>query len=243
MGQFILRYRKDEELRWISHLDLKRTLERAMRRARLPLALTQGHNPHPRLSFGPPLPLGATSDAELITIHLSEALEAGQLKDRLNQQLPPGLQMLEAWSLPVYRKKETFGDIELAEYVVSLRGNLEPEDLQRRVDQLLASSALVVQRGGERPERTVDLRPLIHRLQVRGEDRESLELLMSLRTGSHGGARPQEVVALLGLDSETQVSRYHRRALSALPGPAGKPGLAQGRKWRRQTRKGSETRP
>ena len=60
MAQLVCRYRKGNPVRWISHLDLKRTLERAMRRAQLPLALSQGHNPHPRISFGPPLPLGAT---------------------------------------------------------------------------------------------------------------------------------------------------------------------------------------
>ena len=241
MAQFVCRYRKSGELRWISHLDLKRTLERAMRRAQLPLALSQGHNPHPKLSFGPPLSLGVTSNAELVAIHLSEAMDADQLRDRLNAQLPPGLQVLEAWSLPAYRKKETFGNIELAEYVVALSESIGRDHLQRRVDQLLASSELVVQRGGERPERTLNLRPLIHRIEVDEGEEGGVGLRMSLRTGSHGGARPQEVVALLGLDEQTHVIGYHRTELSALPTAPSKPSLAQGRRWRRQRRKGSES--
>ncbi|MBE9566917.1 MAG: DUF2344 domain-containing protein, partial [Proteobacteria bacterium] len=63
MAQLVCRYRKGNEVRWLSHLDVKRTLERAMRRAELPLVLTRGYNPHLKLSLGPPLPLGATGDA------------------------------------------------------------------------------------------------------------------------------------------------------------------------------------
>ncbi len=120
MGQFICRYRKGDEVRWISHLDLKRTLERAMRRAELPLELTKGHNPHPKLSFGPPLPLGATGEAELLALHLSEATGPAEVKERLNRQLPPGLEVIEAWAVPAHRKKETFGEVDVAEYRITI---------------------------------------------------------------------------------------------------------------------------
>ncbi len=235
MAQYVCRYRKGEQLRWISHLDVKRTLERAMRRAGLPLALTQGHNPHPKLSFGPPLPLGATSDAELFALHVTEAMDADEVKQRLNEQLPPGLEVTEVWALPAYRKKETFGNIDLAGYEVTLGDSVGREDLQGRVDQLLASPELIVHRGGERPERTVDLRPLIHRLEVREGD-DGPVLRMRLRTGSHGGARPQEVIALLGLDEREHVRRYHRTELSTRPSADRRPGAARGRRWRRQRR-------
>lgn len=241
MAQFVCRYRKGEELRWISHLDLKRTLERAMRRAGLPLALSQGHNPHPRLSLGPPLPLGATSDAELLTLHLSHAMEPEEVKRRLNQQLPPGLEVLEVWLLPSYRKKETLGDLELAGYEVRVGGDIDPEDLRRRVDQLLASDELLVHRGGERPERTVNLRPFIRSVEV-AEKAGQLVLRMQLRTGSHGGARPQEVAMLLGLDEGRHGLRYHRTHLSALPTEQKpQPGLLK--RWRRQQGPKSERNP
>lgn len=59
-----------------------------MRRAQLPLALTQGHNPHPKLSLGPPLPVGVTGEAELLAVHLDTALSPDVVKERLNSQLP-----------------------------------------------------------------------------------------------------------------------------------------------------------
>jgi len=215
VGQVICRYRKGDEVRWISHLDLKRTLERAMRRAQLPLALTEGHNPHPRLSLGPPLPLGATGDAELLVIHLSEPVGPGEVKERLNQQLPPGLEVMETWALPRYKKKETFGDIDVAEYRVTIRGEVAAGKVRQRVKELLARQELIVERGGERPERVVDLRPLILSLSVAHATEEEVELYMRLRTGSHGGARPQEVIALLNLEGGDRMIRYHRSGVYA----------------------------
>jgi radical SAM-linked protein len=231
VAQIVLRYRKGEQVRWISHLDLKRTLERAMRRARLPLALTQGHNPHPKLSLGPPLPLGVSSDAELLALHLAEAISPAEVKERLNAQLPEGLEVLEAWAIPGYRKRETFGEIEAAEYLATLRGPHDKADLQARVEKILAEPDLTVQRGGERPERTVNVRPLILGLDIVEPSPGEIAIRMRLRTGSHGGARPQEIVSFLGL-AEEDIAAYHRSGLYALPKQTPAPAAGR-RRWHR----------
>ena len=231
MAQFVCRYRKGEQARWISHLDVKRTLERALRRAGLPLALTLGHNPRAKLSFGPPLPLGATGEGELLTLHLKEAMDPGDIKDRLGAKLPSGLEMVEVWHVPTYRKKETLGDIDVAEYEVRARGVVGIDELRSRIEQLLHETELVVARGGERPERNVDIRPHLLNLEARELAGGDVALDMRLRTGSHGGARPHEVAALLGLDEE-HVIRYHRARLyaSAKTQAPGRAGLR--RRWR-----------
>jgi radical SAM-linked protein len=215
VAQLICRYRKEEKVRWISHLDLKRTLERAMRRAELPLALSQGHNPHPRVSFGPPLPMGATGEAELLAIQLDQATDPGTVKARLNAQLPPGLSIVEVWAAPAHKRKETFGEVDVAEYQIIVTGEVDGEDARAGVGRLLEAERLVVQRGGERPEREVDLRPLLLSLQVVRAEAGEVELHARLKTGSHGGARPQEIVSLLGLEEADRVVRYHRVGLHA----------------------------
>ncbi len=234
MAQYICRYRKGEPLRWIGHLDLKRTLERAMRRARLPLELTQGHNPHPKMSFGPPLPLGATGEAEVFSLHLAEPLTAEALKDRLSAQLPAGFDLTDVWIVPGYKKKETFGDIDVAEYRVTAATDLSLAEMHARIRDLLARDEVVVERGGERPERSVDLRPLIFALRAEETGEDEVTLIMKLRTGSHGGARPQELVALLGLDDPDRAVRLCRTALAVegeLAPERPKPALR--RKWGR----------
>jgi radical SAM-linked protein len=215
MGQIVCRYCKEGEVRWISHLDLKRTLERAMRRADLPLSLTEGHNPRLKLSFGPPLPLAATGDAELLAVHLSEAIDPREFQDRLNRQLPRGIEVTAAWAVPAHRRKVTFGDIDVAEYSVHVDGAVDPEESRRRVGELLERDELNVRRGGDRPERVVDLRPLILSIEVASAEPQGIDLRMRVRTGSHGGARPQEIVGLLGLDGDDRIALYRRTALYA----------------------------
>jgi radical SAM-linked protein len=237
VAQLVCRYRKEGEVRWISHLDVKRTLERAMRRADLPLALSQGHSPRPRISYGPPLPLGATGEGELFAVQLAEPLGPAELKERLNRQLPDGLEIVEAWGLPAHRKKETFGDLDVAEYRVTVQGpGLDPEAVSRRVAELLGRDEIVVHRGGKRPEREVDIRPLVMGLEVVGGDRGRVDLHMRLRTGSHGGARAQEIVELLGLVDEERLVRYHRTGIYA---SAQAPAERRRGVWRRWTRSDS----
>lgn len=236
MAQVICRYRKGDQVRWISHLDLKRTLERAMRRAQLPLELSQGHNPHPKLSFGPPLPLGATGEAEVFAIQLAEAIEPGEAKDRLNAQLPQGIEITEAWMLPRYKKRETFGDIDIAQYDAIVRADVGVDELQRRIADLLASEELIVHRGGERPTRTVDLRPFILSVSAAEAEGGGIELSMRLRTGSHGGARPQEVIAFLGLEECDGGITYHRTALYAGAAPQTPSRKGPLRRWTRSRR-------
>jgi radical SAM-linked protein len=233
VAQFVCRYRKGEKARWISHLDVKRTLERAMRRAGLPLELTAGHNPRPKLSLGPPLALGATGDGELLALHLREAMEPAEVKQRLSCQLPLGLEIVEAWRVPAHKKKETFGQVDVAEYTIVVSNGVSKEELEERLRNLMQSHSLLVQRGGQRRQREVDLRPLIVSLTVARAERREVELHARLKTGSHGGARPQEVVSLLGLDEDGRVARYHRTGLYA---SAEAPSQHRGGVWRRWTR-------
>ncbi len=204
-----------------------------MRRAELPLALSQGHNPHPRLSFGPPLPLGATGEAELLAIHMDQAINPQEVKDRMNAQLPPGLEIIEVWSAPPHKKKETFGEVDIAEYQIIITGEVDGEKkISADLDKLLAEPQLLVQRGGERPEREVDLRPFILSLRVARAEAGLVELQARLKTGSHGGARPQEIVALLGLEEEGQMVRYHRLGLHA-SAEVSTPKTGMMRRWKR----------
>ncbi|RKY31102.1 MAG: hypothetical protein DRP74_05605 [Candidatus Omnitrophota bacterium] len=87
------KFSKKGNLRFISHLDLMRMLVRAMRRADLPLKITQGFNPHPKLSIKRALKLGVESEAEEASILLNELLTHHDFKERLARQLPEEIQI------------------------------------------------------------------------------------------------------------------------------------------------------
>src|SRR4030095_8346973 len=91
--RFRIQFEKGAAMRFTSHLDLMRAWERSLRRSGLPLAFTQGHHPHLKMSFGPPLPLGHRSRAEVFDLEVSRPPD-GDLLERLNAVLPEGLRVL-----------------------------------------------------------------------------------------------------------------------------------------------------
>ncbi len=87
---------KEEEIRYISHLDYARTLERTIRRANLPVAYSEGFNPHMKISFASALAVGVTSSAEYLDIEWKETVESDTVIARLMQCLPSGIRIRRA---------------------------------------------------------------------------------------------------------------------------------------------------
>jgi radical SAM-linked protein len=89
-------FAKIDNGRFLSHLEMATVFQRAMRRAELPLAYSQGYHPSPRISFGDALPLGLESKVEEMEVVLCQPLTTSEICSRLNAELPPGLEVLEA---------------------------------------------------------------------------------------------------------------------------------------------------
>ena len=87
-------FAKGERIKYISHLDLVRTWERALRRAGIPLAYSHGFNPRPKMAFAAALPLGLTSRGEVMDLFLTHSLSPSDFARRLKPHLPPGLEIL-----------------------------------------------------------------------------------------------------------------------------------------------------
>jgi radical SAM-linked protein len=92
-----VKYRKGAEVKYISHRDLMRVFERAIRRARLPIAYSQGFNPHMKISWGDALKVGATSEGEEAVLHFEGWAKPLEIKAALNRTLPKGLEVLDAF--------------------------------------------------------------------------------------------------------------------------------------------------
>jgi len=90
-------YSKGEAVKYISHRDLMRAVQRAVRRADLPIAYSQGFNPHMKISWGNALKVGATSEREAAELQFERWVKPDEVKERLNQALPKGLAILEAY--------------------------------------------------------------------------------------------------------------------------------------------------
>src|SRR5262249_1567443 len=91
-----IRFRKGGDLRLVSHRDLMKCFERSLRRAALPIHVSQGFHPMPRMVFGMPLALGIIGMNEVLELELDQVIEPEEIQRRLTEQMPPGLEILSA---------------------------------------------------------------------------------------------------------------------------------------------------
>ncbi|MGE5508481.1 MAG: TIGR03936 family radical SAM-associated protein [Chitinophagales bacterium] len=202
-----VRLAKEGVARFISHLDFTRAFERAARRAGLPVALSEGFHPIPRFSFGPPLPVGATSQAEYVDLELTAAVPAPEVAARLARALPPGFRMLAAATLPPLTKP-LMAEVACADYAVDLTVPAEAFSGAEAAARLLAQPNLpVARRAKDGGERQVDIRPYLLGLEYAGGEGPVHRFRMRIKTGSTGGARPEEYLPWLAEHVRADVAR------------------------------------
>lgn len=150
-----LQFEKTGQSRFISHLDLMHMLQRAFARARLPLAFTEGFNPHPYLSIARPLPVGVSSVCEILDFGLAEEMDWDTLPKRISDVLPLGVKIRNA--CPAVRNVR---DIAWATYQFRLRWDEPcPPDTADRIAALFDGRPLMVSKKSKRQEREIDVAP------------------------------------------------------------------------------------
>ena len=194
-------YRKVGALRYVAHLDLMRTWERALRRARLPLAYSKGFSPHPRLALAAPLPVGMVGEGELMDVWLDEPAQPSAVQQRLQAALPPGLEIAEVRDIGE-RLPSLQASTRFASYRVRLAApDIAVDGLRRRVDKLLALAELRVEEERGDKTRSYDLRATIRTIEVETAGDEVV-LRMDLDLTPERTGRPASVLAVLGVTAE-----------------------------------------
>lgn len=205
-----LTFRKDGPTRFIGHLDLARTLERSLNRARIPMSYSQGFNQRPRMNLAAALPLGYTSECEMADIWLQEAMDPATAQAQMMAKMAPGIEIWRVEEIPLSEPALQMRII-AACYAVTLLDPIAPDELERRVAALLAADSL----PRERRDKTYDLRPLLLDLAPAPPDGDlpRLTMRLALREGQTG--RPDEVLAALDLDP--LAARIHRAEIVLRP--------------------------
>jgi radical SAM-linked protein len=184
------RYTKTGRMRFLSHLELSRTVMRAFRRAAVPLAHTEGFHPMPRLAFASALAVGVESRGDFLDFESTERRDPAALLSALNAGLPEGLRVAEI--APVDPDAPSLGEVvNAARYTVRLADPPPGEALQARLAEVLSDGAelrVVRERKGQTEE--VDVRPSLHRLSA--DPGGAIEMV--LRVGGSGTARPDDVI-------------------------------------------------
>lgn len=197
MQRLRLKFGRGEELKFLSHLDLMRLWERALRRAGLPLAYSEGFTPHPRISLAAPLSVGVTSQAELMDVFLSRWVSPHSLVAQAKIQLPDGLDLLEAWPVGL-NVPSLQSQVRFAEYKVEVDTGEGTQEVQAAIRSLLSVKELPWHHFRDTGARYYDLRALVDFLWLIDCQDALCVLGMKLRCDARGTGRPEQVAKALG---------------------------------------------
>lgn len=186
---------------YASVLDLGRLWERLLRRAGAPLAYTQGYTPHPRFQFASPLPVGYSSECEVMDIWLDRHVDLAALARGIQQQSPVGLTVLEVAEVPLAAPYPQ-ATLRAAEYRVQLNSPASADAFGAAIERLLAQPAIERQRVRKKGQlQGYDLRPLIRDVRYEGSRGDTHTLWMDVQCSPQGSGRPEEIVEALGVDA------------------------------------------
>jgi len=160
-----LRYAKRGRLRFTSHRDFQRALERALRRAQLPVAFSQGFSPHPRISYAGAAPTGVASEAEYVEIALTRRCDLEAVRTALDESLPAGLDVLEVVEANTL---DLAARLQASVWLVRLPGVSAAAAAAASL-LFLAADAVEVERLTRQGRRHMDARAPVVRIDVLGE--------------------------------------------------------------------------
>jgi radical SAM-linked protein len=199
MQRLRIRFGRGEEIKYISHLDLMRLWQRALARADIPLAYSEGFNPHPRMSLAAPLALGVTSEAELMDIFLARWSSPHAFTAAITQQMPRGIEIRQVFNIaPTMPSLQS--QVSCAEYNVGLETGRTQDEIEKLINALLDKETIPWQHQRDTGARHYDLRTLIDDVWLADWRSGYCHIMMNLHCDSKGSGRPEQVAAALGFE-------------------------------------------
>jgi radical SAM-linked protein len=198
-----LKFKKVGDMRFLSHLELAHLFYRASKRADLPLFFSEGFHPMPRIIFATALPVGMESLTEIVHMECEEKITPTEVMERLNRTLPPGIEITEAEEVPPFfhLSSSPYSSV----YWIPLDCLLSKEEALSKIKKALDGKEILIHQERDGRRRSVDIRPLLEKMEIKGEKGEKpqwgMELILRRTNGRT--AKPTEIVgAVLGLEGE-----------------------------------------
>ncbi len=235
-----VKFSKGEEVKYISHLDLMRTIYRVVRRSGIPVSYSHGFNPHQEISFGAPLPLGVTSEAEYVDIKLEKDVLPENIVKMFNSEAPPGIKMFTGEVLSP-GTKSAMALVTHSEYRLSIVipyddiddiGERETkfliEKFAEKLTMFLNQNEIFVTKFNKKTkqEKTVDVKPLLieshfeelpeNEKKLLGDsDNAAISINLLVKSGSTDNIKPEIVVEASSkfINRKIEVRRIHRLEL------------------------------
>lgn len=204
-----IKFRKYGVMKFIGHLDVMRYFQKAMRRAEIPIAFTQGFSPHMIMSFANPLGVGLTSDGEYFDIELTESIASKEAVRKLNEVMVEGIEVVSFVQIPENKKATGMAIIEAADYLALPKEGTQ-DVTEAAIEDFLSQEEILVLKQTKKSEKEVNIRPWI--LEMKKQD---TSIFLKVCAGSSTNLKPELVMSAFlkqigsNLDAEADY-RYHR---------------------------------
>ena len=186
-----IKFAKQGVMRFIGHLDIMRYFQKAMRRAHIDIAFTEGFSPHMIMSFAAPLGVGLTSNGEYMDIEIKSPIASADAIRQLNEVMVEGMEVLSFRQIEEGKAGKAMSLVAAADYTVSFRPGYEPADgWQKRLEEFAKKDSIVILKKTKKSEVETDIRPMIYALSVNGDN-----VHMTLATGSAANLKPELVMS------------------------------------------------
>ena len=186
-----IKFAKTGVMKFVGHLDVMRYFQKAIRRAELPIAYSEGFSPHMLLSFASPLGVGISSTGEYFDMVLAEDMKTDEIVKRLNATMVEGMEVLSARHVPDGKASACMSLVAAADYTVAFREGKEPsvEWKKGQLEAFFAQDSIEILRKTKRSEKLTDIRPWIYDMKAKKSG-----VWMQLSTGSVSNLKPELVM-------------------------------------------------
>ena len=197
-------FSKTDRAKYISHLDLNRTMQRAFKRAKIPVWYTEGFNPHAYIMFPLALSLGVDSKCEIMDFSITEEMSFDEIKAKLNAVLPEGLKIM---NVALEGKKHT--EIAFSEYIVSISSNVSAENISKKFKEFLSLEKIEIEKKTKKKGiNLIDIKPYINVTQMSVQD-NFFNFTLILPAGTQTNINPSLVFDAFTAHSKLEIEIEH----------------------------------
>lgn len=213
-----IKYKKEHNMKFLSHLELIKTVERIFRRMALPMSFSQGFNPKPKIAYAAPLPVGVESECDFLDVELTEKIDIDAFLKAQEQYMPKGLWFVEGKYFD--KSKSLMSLVTDSAYIaqMELEKAVERAQVETLLKDFIQQDQITYEKKNKKGKlKTVDIKPLIQEAEVLFVEDNRVILKVLVTTGSSGNLKPEQLVKMFADFSDFALvagkERYKRVAL------------------------------
>ena len=189
-------------MKFIGHLDVMRYFQKAIRRADIDIAYSEGFSPHMIMSFAAPLGVGLTSEGEYVDLQVNSCASSKAAVDALNSVMVDGMEVVSFKLLPE-NVKNAMSSVAAADYFVKWREGYAPENWEEKFNAFLQKEEMLIVKKTKRSEAEVDLKPMLYKTELRDGG-----IFMQVACGSVNNLKPELVMEAFAKDAGIELAPF-----------------------------------